>query len=227
MSPAATAPTLASQLDEQRSKFFSAIPAETLNKVQSTSKDLASKFTPSPLPVGQKAPSFSLPNLEDKQVTLESLLSSHSSVIVTWYRGGWCPYCVLALRSMMNMRPEFEKAGAKMVFITGESRDEGAQTVSKLGLDGIEILGDDGLKVAEEYGVMFEMADELLELYGGFGVNMLEMNGNKGKDRTPRLPVPSTFVIGKDGKVVWHYADLDYTKRAEPSDVLKAVKSVA
>lgn len=89
-----------------------------------------------------------------------------------------------------------------------------------------EVLTDDGLDVADRYGVAFTVNDDIKKLYAKMGVDLDNMNGNPQKERKGKLPLPATFVLDKDGKVVYSFVDVDYTKRAEPARIIDAIKSV-
>eukprot|EP00177_Eucheuma_denticulatum_P001915 GFKZ01003423.1.p1 GENE.GFKZ01003423.1~~GFKZ01003423.1.p1 ORF type:complete len:259 (-),score=49.44 GFKZ01003423.1:513-1214(-) len=229
MSPSAidTPPTetLSSQLLAKQKGFLSSIPADAAAAIASTSENFAKNFTPTPPALHAAAPDFSLPNATNKTVSLSSLLSTHSAVVLTWYRGGWCPYCNLTLRALALAVPELEKVNARLVCLTPETPDESLSVKEKLELP-FEVLSDDGVEVADKYGVMFQVPDDIKTLYKSFGFDLDGTNGNAEKSRMARLPLPATFVIGKSGKVEWSFVDVDYTKRAEPADVIAAVKKV-
>ncbi len=94
-------------------------------------------------------------------------------------------------------------------------------TVEKHALS-FPVLSDTGNTVARTYGLVFALAEELRPIYGGWGLDLPAANG----DDTFELPLPATFLIGSDGKVAWHFADADYTKRAEPDDVIEALRAL-
>lgn len=220
----ATSRPLAEQLSDTEAAFRSKMSTEVLNAIDATSAALAARFTPTLLPVGATAPSFELPNAKREIVSLDSLLRNHSAVVLTYYRGSWCPYCNLALRSLSNSLYEIKELGATLVALTPEMPDETLSTKEKNDLP-FEVLSDDGLLVADKLGVAFTVGDDVKELYNGMGVELDQMNGNKGV-RKAKLPVPATFVLDKNGKVVYSFGNLDYTKRAEPSDIIDAIKSI-
>lgn len=218
-----TTTTLASQLAAKKQHFLSTLPPAAVTAMHASSAALAARYTPAPLPVGAPAPPFELPNASGATVSLSALLKHHSAVVLTWYRGSWCPYCNLALRALTQANAQIEGLGAKLVCLSPETPDESLTTAEKNDLK-FEVLSDDGLAVAEKYGVVFTVGDDVKDLYKGFGIFLDDINGNAGK-RAARLPVPATFVLNKEGKVVYSFADLDYTKRAEPAVIIDAVKS--
>lgn len=216
---------LAEQLTALKEEFSKKMPTETWAAIGKANKELDERYTPKALEVGDIAPHFSLPNAKRSTVTLSSLLASNKAVVLTWYRGGWCPYCNLALRSLVQANDELKSLGARLVALTPETPDESLSTSEKNELT-FDVLSDDGSKVADSFGIAYEIGDGLSGVLKGFGMDFTKMNGNDGK-RAEKLPVSATFVLDRHGKVVYRFAELDYTKRAEPADIIAAVKKVA
>lgn len=174
------------------------------------------KITESALQKGDKAPNFNLKNATGESVSLYTELEK-GPVILMWYRGGWCPYCNLTLKAMQDMLPMYKAGGAQLFALTPESPDKSMSTTEKNELD-FEVLTDSDNTIAKEYGVVFELTDEVKAYYeNGFGLS--DYNGNdKGE-----LPLAATYVIGTDGVVTYAFLDADYRNRAEPIAVLNAL----
>lgn len=171
--------------------------------------------------VGDKAPDFTLKGPEGDEVTLSKLLED-GPVVLTWYRGGWCPYCNIALAAMQEKLPDLKKAGAQLVALTPELPDKSLDTKQKNELE-FYVLTDLNHEVARRYGLVFKLTPEVRKLYKGF-FDLNEFNGEKAGDE--ELPLAATYVIGTDGVVRWAFLDADYRKRAEPADVLAAVRKL-
>jgi len=169
---------------------------------------------------GEKAPGFSLPNHLGEERTLTGLLEGNV-LVISFYRGGWCPYCNLELAALQRALPEIEALGAKLVAISPETPDHSLTTLEKHGL-AFDVLFDKGNAVAESYGLVYIMAEELRPIYAKFGHDIPAYNG----DDTFRLPIPATFVIDQDGTVAYAFADADYTKRLEPDEIIKVLRSL-
>ena len=172
--------------------------------------------------VGDKAPDFTLKNASGKKVTLGTLLKD-GPVVLTWYRGGWCPYCNIALQALQKELPEIKKAGATLVALSPELPEKALSTLEKNELD-FEVLSDISHGVAKKYGIVFELTPEVRKLYKDF-FDLTEFNGADAGDTT--LPLAATYVIDTDGTVKWAFLDADYRKRAEPADVTAAVKTLS
>ena len=160
-------------------------------------------------------------NLEHHgQVTLYTLLND-GPVVLNFYRGGWCPYCNLALKAWHHARPEIERRGAQLIAITPERPESIAQTARKNGLD-YPVVHDTNSEVARRFGVAIALSEPMKALYRSLGLNLAARNA----DVLARLPLPATYVINTDYRVHYAFVDEDYTRRAEPAEVLEALPSI-
>ncbi|MDH2904295.1 MAG: peroxiredoxin-like family protein [Actinomycetota bacterium] len=171
------------------------------------------------LAIGALAPDFVLPDANGHQVELSSLLNA-GPVVLVFYRGGWCPYCSMELRALQARLGEITSAGATLVAVSPQTPDASMSTLEKLELS-FPVLSDVGNEVARSYGLVFSLPEDLREVYSGFGLDLPAANG----DDTFELPIPATYIIDSSGKVVWRFVDADYTKRADPDDVIAALAS--
>lgn len=172
--------------------------------------------------VGQKAPSFELPNPEGKNILLENLLD-RGAVVVTFYRGDWCPYCNLQLRALQAKLSEIEALSATLVAISPQVPD-GSLTESEISKLEFTVLSDQNAKVAAQYGVAWEVPEFLAEhMRVDRNLDLEKINNGNGSV----LPIPATFIIGTDGKVKWSYVNVDYRTRSEPSEVIEALKNLS
>lgn len=167
-------------------------------------------------------PGANLPNVSGESIQLYKLLAE-GPVVLTFYRGGWCPYCSIALRGLQRELKEFRALGAELVAISPELPDNSLTTSEKNGIE-FQVLSDTGNKVAAMLGVAVPVSKEVQGVYRGFGNALDLINGVSGAES---LPAPSTFVIGKDKIVRLAFVDADYTKRLDPLDALKALRSLA
>ena len=211
--------SLKDELDKLRAASAQKFPPETLAVMQGATKDLiASGIAEQSASEGSAAPDFSLPNAHGEPVASGALWEDGPAV-VSFYRGGWCPYCNIELKALQDRLPEIEALGARLVAITPETPDKALSTQEKNEI-GFDVLSDDGNRVASAFGLTFRLPDAVNQLYKGFGIDLEASNG----EASQTLPVPATFVIGKGGKVLKAFVDADYTRRAEPDEVIAALK---
>lgn len=197
----------ASKLPTKKRKIMEAA-AEKLRRSQIAKK--APKL-------GETLKDFSLPNSKGKSISLRELRAK-GPVIVTFYRGSWCPYCNVQLNSYQAHLGAFSKRGAKLVAITPEIPDLTAETTSSREL-GFDILTDKDNRVAKQLGLVFGVTPALKKLYQEFGIDLEKSQGNSEWE----LPVPATFVINRNGKIIYAFVDTDYKKRADPEAIVSAL----
>jgi peroxiredoxin len=167
--------------------------------------------------VGRPAPDFTLNNLKGKPQTLAQLLKK-GPVVLTWYRGGWCPYCNLALQYYESqLQPALVAKGITLVALAPELPEKGLKTQQKHKLT-YTLLTDLHNEVARRYGVAFRLTEDLQPLYKAW-VGLENYNGD---DRSA-LPLAATFLISPDGIIRWRWVHADYKQRATPEDILKAI----
>ncbi|MEZ7497654.1 peroxiredoxin-like family protein [Flavobacterium sp. Arc3] len=165
------------------------------------------------------APNFSLTNATGKEVQLSDYLKK-GPVVLTWYRGGWCPYCNMTLHYLQEQLPNIQLKGANLLALTPELPDKSMSTTEKHQLK-FEVLSDVGNKVAKEYGIVFKLTDDVAESYQkGF-----DLHGYNG-DESDELPLAATYVIDQEGKIVYTFLDAEYRNRAEADDILAALDAI-
>ncbi len=171
------------------------------------------------LNVGDKAPDFTLNNALNETISLYKELEK-GPVVLTWYRGGWCPYCNITLHYLQEKLPEFKKIGATLIALTPELPDNSLSTSEKNKLE-FTVLSDVGNTVGKDYGVVFKLTDDVASIYQeGFGLNQ------KNGDDSNELPLAATYVIDKKGIIQFAFLDADYTERAEVTDILSSLNKL-
>lgn len=214
--------SLKEQLEELAAQSKTKIPASAAAVMSQSLEDLKkSGIVGQALKEGALAPDFVLPNATGKTVSLKQLLNK-GPVVVSFYRGGWCPYCNLTLRALEKSLPELQAEGATLVAISPELPDASLSTVEKDRLT-FEVLSDSGNKVARQFGIVYKLSGELVKLYQGFGINLAQSNG----DGSDELPLAATFVISTSGTIAYAFADVDYKNRMGPSDIVAVLKRTA
>lgn len=205
---ASYAETLESQLAVKRNA--SKAPPDIKAIMQKATADLKKSGLKKAIVMGKKAPEFTLESFKDGQFRLNDALKK-GPVVVTFYRGGWCPYCNLQLKAYESRYQDFVKAGATIIAISPE-KPENAKATADSNKVSFDLLYDQDNRVARRFGLVFKVGKELKDVYMSFGIDLEKSQGNDQWE----LPLAATYVIGKDGIVLYSFVDADYTKRAEP-----------
>ncbi|MEN8132897.1 MAG: peroxiredoxin-like family protein [Pseudomonadota bacterium] len=198
------------------------LSAEDRAVMQRSAAELAKRLPEPGLKVGERAPDFTLPNAFGKPVSLSGQLAK-GPVVLTFYRGAWCPYCNLELKALHNALPRIEDLGAHLIAVTPQQPDKSLEQVRKDSYP-FEILSDLDSTVMRDYRLYFTVPRDLSDLYRDrFGLDLAAYNGPGRYD----LPVPGTFVIDHHGIVRAAFADTDYKRRMEPTDIIAALHALA
>jgi peroxiredoxin len=165
------------------------------------------------LKAGDRAPAFVLADPDGASVASADLLAK-GPLVLTFYRGVWCPYCNFDLAALEVARGEIEARGAQLVAVSPQTpaNSRKAQRTGKLGFP---ILSDAGGAVAAAFGLRWSLPADLRQIYTGFGVDLAVFNG----DDSWTLPMPARYVIDRDGVIAYAEVNPDYTRRPEPEDL--------
>lgn len=166
---------------------------------------------------GDMFPDFMLPSAEGQLVALADVLA-RGPVIVSFFRGEWCPFCRLMLAALTEALPEIEAAGASLLALTPETGGR-ALTMKTYHGARFEVLSDTDSGVGLAAGVVFRIPPLYRALLGpGFAARQ----GNSGW----YLPLPATFIVAPDGRIAWRFVDVDFSHRAEPSEIIDALRGL-
>jgi peroxiredoxin len=213
--------TLKADLDAFRSGFMTKVPPEIREAMTRADLELAaSGITQHAIKAGNRAPDFRLPDARGGHVQLRDLLAK-GPVVLSFYRGGWCPYCNLELHALQQALPEIEQLGAQLVAISPQTPDESLSTAEKNEL-AFAVLSDAGSATAKAYGIAFDLAEELRPIYTRFNHALPDKNG----DESWVLPIPATYVVDTTGVIVLAFVDVDYRNRLEPAEIVAALESL-
>lgn len=217
-----TPTALADQLKLLKEEMAGQIPAEAQALMREKAAELAeSRVGARSLGVGDSAPDFELSNAVGVPIRLGQLLK-HGPVVVSFYRGGWCPFCNLELRALQQRLSEIQRNGASLVAISPELPDKSISSQEKHLLQ-FDVLSDLGNQVARQFGLVFTVAEELRPVYEQLGIDIPGHNG----DRSFELPLPASYVIAMDGTIHFAFVNSDYTQRAEPADIIAALSQIS
>ncbi|UII76996.1 AhpC/TSA family protein [Flagellimonas sp. HMM57] len=211
--------TLTEELTKKRENSSKAIPQDKYAIMQQSTKALLdANISEKATTTGDVLPDFELPDEHENQVHLNELLQNEY-LILSFYRGGWCPYCNMELRALQQFSEEFKKLGADLVAISPETPDNSLTTSEKNELQ-FKVLSDINNTYAKKLNLTFQMPENLKEVYHSFGLHVDKYNGNTDYE----LPMPATYVIDKSKAVVYHFVSENYTKRLDPKNILDFLK---
>ena len=212
--------TLRERTEAYNEELKAAAPAEVLQTLDDGATELHRRAFGA-VEVGERAPDFTLPDATGREVSLVDLVAE-GAVVLTFYRGAWCPYCNLQLKAYQEILDELEEAGARLVAVSPMTPDNSLSFAEKADLR-FTVLSDAGAQVAERYGLVFALEGSYRDLHGDLGIDVPAHNG----DNSWRLPAPATYVIDGEGVVRFVHVDGDYRRRLEPDALLAAVQDVA
>lgn len=173
-----------------------------------------------PLLPGMSAPALSLTATDGSQVGYQA--GDHGKpVILTFYRGGWCPYCNLHLAELRTAETELKDLGFDVWFISPD-RPEFLSKGESAGFD-YTLLSDADMSAAEAFGIAFRLDEDTLERYREYGVDLADRSG----ETHGALPAPATYLIGADGTIQFAFVNPDYSVRLAPEVLLAAARAYA
>jgi len=209
---------LKTQLDALRVKFLSTAPGADVALVERMLEELAQHVRGRCIPgVGDTVPDFTLSDMRGRSLRL-SVTLAQGPVVLTFYRGAWCPYCNLELRAYQQRLPRFSDLGASVIAVSPQTPEASVSMVERNPLD-FDVLSDSSSRVARAYGLAFPFPEDLKAMYLRRGIQLQDFNGTD--DWT--VPIPATFVVAGDGRVVLSHVDPDYRNRLDPEHVLAAL----
>lgn len=202
-------------------EFVSVLPEDQQQIVSSTFEELmSSDVAADAKTTGDKAPDFELPNVRGGTLKIYDALAE-GPLVLSFYRGSWCPFCNLELNALQQQLPAIRGCGARLIAVSPEKPDASLTHAEKLNLE-FDVLSDPGNRVAGAYGLIMTVHDSLRPLYPQWGIDLPAANG----DDSHQLPVPATYVIDRQGLIQAAYIDKDYTKRMEPDAIIEALETL-
>jgi len=212
--------SLQDKLDAFRADFEGKkAPPEVVAVMHRATADLmASGQAERTLKVGERVPIFALPNAHGELVRSADLLA-RGPLVLTFYRGIWCPYCNMDLQAIEAAAEEIRALGASLVAISPQTAPNRRRSERENALS-FPILSDHGNSVANEFGLRFRLPDDLIAVYKGFGNDLTVGNG----EDSWTLPMPARYVIGTDSVIAYAEVNPDYTRRPDPSELLPVLR---
>ena len=211
--------TIRQQSEQLKAAAAERLPVDVLEVFDHSIQDLLDRGIPTDsVKAGDVLEPFILDDATGRPVSLDQIVESGPAVLV-FYRGGWCPYCNLALRTyQQELLPQLGAIGARLVAISPQSPDESLSTVEKAALE-FTVLSDPGARLADRMGIAFDQADDVLAAQRTLGLDLTKVNA----EGAVRLPRPTVLVV--DGGRIVRFVDVqpDYTARTEVADIVAAL----
>ncbi len=216
-------PTIQEQSNQIQAASRDRLPAHVLETFARDQAAWQAKGRPADaVAVGDVLSDFTLPEATGRDVSLSELVADGPAVVV-FYRGGWCPYCNLALRQYQSeLVPQLRDYGATLVAISPQKPDESLTTTEKHDLR-FAVLSDAGANVARQLGIAFEPAADVLEAQHALGLDIRDGNA----DGSPELPMPTVLIVDSDRTVQFADVQVNYTSRTEVSEILAALQRLS
>jgi peroxiredoxin len=217
-------PRLQPQLDNITTQTRALVQPERLAITDASVQSLLdSGLESSILPIGSTAPTFALPDAINGKLIRSSDLLAVGPLIITFFRGRWCPYCMTELEAWQAAFPAVRERGALLVAISPQLARQNDFTVQQHHLT-FPLLTDAGCRLATQFGIAYNVADPMRSHYRSILINIPFIHGTQtapdGSDDTWRLPLPATFVLSQSGTVLFAEVHADHRVRPDPIDVL-------
>lgn len=214
--------TLQAKLDAFKADFEgNQAPPEVVAIMHRATAELtASGQAERALKAGDRAPDFALPDATGTTFASKDLLA-RGPLVVTFYRGVWCPYCNIDLEAIEAAAPAIRDLGAALVAVSPQTVAN-SRKIQKDKQLSFPVLSDRGNDVADRFGLRFRLPDDLIKVYEGFGVDLPTING----EPSWTLPMPARYVIDRDGTIAYAEVNPDYTRRPDPEELIPALRSL-
>ena len=200
-----------------RQDLLAQLPPDVLNMLDNSLADMLSeKLDSHALQCGDIAPDFSLISTDNEKINLYQLLETQP-VIISFFRGSWCPFCVKELEHFQN-NLELMQKNAHFIAISPQKAAISGQLKKEKSMS-ITILSDIKNNIANQFGLVFTLPEKMRELYKSLGANLFDFND----DDSYTLPIPATYLIGQDKKIQFAYVNVNYMERADISELLKVL----
>jgi len=212
--------SLTLDLENLKREHAGSMPPIALTLFDNLIRDLKSRnFGDTALKVGDHIPSFVLPDALGKMVSSSDLLV-RGPLVICFYRGAWCPYCNLELRALQEALPDILELGAQLVAISPMTPDNSLSLAEKHSLE-FPVLSDAGLKVASQFGLVYQWPLEVRSFMAKGGISLEKYNG----DKSWKLPVAATYVTDHDGIVI-SAVNPDWRERLDPIEIISALQKL-
>lgn len=212
---------LKQELDAIKAAFNRTVSPHVVSTLRAETHELiASGLAARALKAGDRAPTCSLTDARGRTVGLQELLAT-GPLVVTFYRGSWCPYCTVNLRSLEAASSEIRARGGRLIAVSPQTRAHSRRTRSDNALHFSLFSDEDGVAAAA-FGIRWSVSPEMRPLYRKLGADIEAFNG----EPSWMLPMPARYVIGRDGVIEYAEITPDYTQRPEPCELFPILQKL-
>jgi peroxiredoxin len=213
--------TIQEQSAELTAAAAKQLPPEVVEIFDRSIRDLLDQGIPTDsIKAGDILEPFTLDDATGTPVSLDELIAGGPAILV-FYRGGWCPYCNLALRAyQQELLPQLGAFGARLVAISPQRPDESLSTAERAHLE-FTVLSDPGSRLATRIGIAFDQADDVLAAQRQLGLDLTKVNA----EGAVRLPRPTVLIVDQDRTVRFVDVQPDYSARTEVADIITALRT--
>jgi len=210
---------LADDIKAFQDQMLPTVPEDMLNTMMTELEALiATGIAEKAKNKGDKFPAFALPNANNETHTLQDFLTN-GPLVISFYRGAWCPYCNLEINALQKRLPDITASGGQLIAISPQIPDKSVDQISNSQLT-FEVLSDVGNKLAKECGLVFTLPESLRPIYEAWQIDIPGHNA----DSSFELPIPATYIIDIHSNIRYAHVEMDYTKRLEPDIIIEQLK---
>ncbi|MDX2506996.1 MAG: peroxiredoxin-like family protein [Gammaproteobacteria bacterium] len=207
---------LQQQISFMQQEMIKEIPDEVLNTLMDANAQMLSEMPGKiALKEGDVIPDFTLYRHNGEPLAIKDILQK-KNLLISFYRGTWCPYCSVELRALVKYYDAIKDAGAELVAISPELPDHSMSQIEKEQIQ-FPVLSDPGNRIAGLFGIVVHLSEVLQKVYQGFDFDLVKKNG----DLNWNLPIPATYLVRQDGTIHYAYINPDYTQRMEPDEIIQ------
>lgn len=195
-------------MSEQLPREVSQAFCEDLNEL------ISQKLDQKALKIGDRAPDINVLDTDGNEIRLYDLLKN-SPVIINFFRGNWCPFCMAELSDYQESIQQCHLPTKQFLFISPQMQAYSAQLKAEKDFD-LTLIADQHNEIAHQFGLVFKLDENIREIYKKIGADLSVING----DDSFELPIPATYVVAPSGKITYAFVETNYMMRAEPREVL-------
>jgi peroxiredoxin len=210
--------SLGEQFAERKALISQYVPCETQAVHERVVQDLKrAGIAEHALAVGAQAPAFELKDQAGATIRSCDLVAT-GRLLICFFRGRWCPFCVGQMEALNAALSQVERAGARLIAVSPQTVKQSFLMAEQHRLR-FRVLSDPGNRVARQFGLVYRVPEDQQAIYRRVFINLPFVNG----DDSWELPIPATYILERDSRVVYARTSPDYTERPEPAELVQTL----